>query len=272
MYTAALWEHASSSIQYMPEMVEFDTSTMCIGNIRSGRLIHGGDGGRAVGVGNVHMHEEEVGGGGKLVQQGEKILNDGRGLMRDLELSAYAKQFLGKRVPNNTLRSSKNGFKMLGQFILAIVNDESSSSKYADLAAMAVSDACATAPGDNDFERSVMSVLLCGRSACDGFDNAGLKRLRHFLIELCTRYVSPLTQKEVAPSIMLNYVRGVQRRIKELGLTINLFSDPIFADPVERLSPLLDNKFAQQQSEGQITKNHNILTIDDIRTIFGSEH
>lgn len=137
---------------------------------------------------------------------------------------------------------------------------------------MAVNDACATVPGDNNFERSVISVLLCGRSTSDGFDNAGLKGLRHFLIEFYTRYVSYRTQKKVTPPTMLNYVRRVQHRIRELGLSVNLFSDPIFTDPVEGLCPVLDNKFAMQQAEGQITKSHNILTIDDIGTIFGSEH
>lgn len=149
------------------------------------------------------------------------------GMNDNLAPSSEAQQYMGRKVPENTLRSSKNGFKLLGQFILALVNDERLADKYSNLASVSVGRAAEMAPGDSPFERIVMSVLLLGRSAKDGFDDDGLKRLRHFLIEFSTRYVSPRTKSEVMPSTMLNYVRGVQRRLSELGMKVNLFSGPM---------------------------------------------
>lgn len=113
-----------------------------------------------------------------------------------------------------------------------------------------------------------MSVLLFGRSEKYGFDDAGLKRLHHFMIKFSTRYVSPRTNLEVMPSTKLKYVRGVQRRLIELGMKVNLFSGPVFDDPEEALTCVLDNKFAQQQFRGRLMKSRNILTVDGIRTIF----
>ena len=81
------------------------------------------------------------------------------------------------------------------------------------------------------------------------------------------RYASPRTKEEVVPSTMLKYLRGVQRRLSELGFPINLFSSPILNDPVEGLKSALDNKFSLQHALGGITKSHNVLTIRDIRTI-----
>ena len=71
---------------------------------------------------------------------------------------------------------------------------------------------------------------------------------------------------------MLNYLRGVHRRLSELGFPINLFSGPIFNDLVEGLKSALDKKFSLQQAHGGITKSDNVLTIRDIRTIFDSEY
>ena len=70
---------------------------------------------------------------------------------------------------------------------------------------------------------------------------------------------------------MLNYLRGVQRRLSELVFPTNLFYGTIFNDFVEGLKSALDNKFSLQQVRGRITKSHNALTIQDICTISNSE-
>lgn len=116
-----------------------------------------------------------------------------------------------------------------------------------------------------------MTILTDGNTKQNGFDDARQLRLRHFLIEFGTRYVSVKKKSSVAPSTMLGYVRGVQRRLKELNYDVNLFSGPIFNYPNEGLKPVLDNKFSLQQSNGATTKSHNILTIDNVKEIFDSE-
>ena len=102
--------------------------------------------------------------------------------------------------------------------------------------------------------------------------DSGWKRLRHFLIEFAMRYISPRISEEVLPSTMLNYLRSVQSRLGELGFPVNLFAGPIFDDPMEGPKSALDNKFALQQSLGGITRSHNVLTIEEIGSIFHSEY
>ncbi len=80
------------------------------------------------------------------------------------------------------------------------------------------------------------------------------------------------TGNEFEPSSMLCYIRGIQRRLSEIGFHVNLFDGPIFRDLRSGLVPALNNKFAEQQSYGAVTKSHNILTLKEIETIFESEH
>ena len=67
-------------------------------------------------------------------------------------------------------------------------------------------------------------------------------------------------------------MRGVLRRLAELGYSVNLFSGPIFADLEAGLKVALDKKFSLQQSKGGLRKSHNVLTIGDIEIIFNSEY
>ena len=71
---------------------------------------------------------------------------------------------------------------------------------------------------------------------------------------------------------MLNYLRGFQCRLSDLGFPTNLISGLIFNNPVEGLKSALDNKFSWQKSRGGITKSINVLAIQDIHTIFDSEY
>ena len=190
----------------------------------------------------------------------------------ELQNSIFVRPYLGKQVPKNTLRSSRNGFRLLDQFVLSLVNDPRADSQYAELAKIVNSPYTAQLPGVEQTRRSLIGVLLCGRAPQEGVDDAGWKRLRHFLIEFSIRYVSLRKKEEVLPSKMLNYPRGVQRRLSELGFPINFFPGPIFNGPVEGLKSAFDNKFSLQQVRGGIMKSHNVLTIRDIRTIFDSEY
>ena len=119
--------------------------------------------------------------------------------LSELELSTQARMFQKKKLPENTLRSSKNGSRLLAHFVLALVNDAKNHEQYSELGAIATSAHCADLPGDDEVERSFIAILLLHRSANEGIDDSGWKRLRHFLIEFCTRYISSKTKKEVMP-------------------------------------------------------------------------
>ena len=67
-------------------------------------------------------------------------------------------------------------------------------------------------------------------------------------MEFSTNYVSKKKGTEVEPSSMLTYIRGIQRRLHELGLPVNLFEGSIFANPESGLVAALHNKFANQKS------------------------
>ena len=74
------------------------------------------------------------------------------------------------------------------------------------------------------------------------------------------------------PSTMLHQIRGVQRRLTEIGFLENVVASPIFNDPNKGLSAVLDINFDLQQSKGSISESHSLLTIDDIRMMFSSEY
>ena len=109
--------------------------------------------------------------------------------------SLFLRPYLGKRVPKNTLRSSRNGFRLLAQFILSLVNDPRSDSQYGELAKIVSSPYTAQLPGVDQTERSLVGVLLCGRAPHERVGDAGWKRLRHFLIEFSMRYFPPRTKE-----------------------------------------------------------------------------
>ena len=71
---------------------------------------------------------------------------------------------------------------------------------------------------------------------------------------------------------MLGYVRGIQRRLREMEFDVDLFDGPFFNRPKNGLGAIMDNKFVMQQAREGLTKIHNILTLDNVRNIFESEH
>ena len=55
----------------------------------------------------------------------------------EVQTSCYTRLFICKRVPQNTLRSSKNGLRLLAQFVLALINDPKCDEQYFRLATIA---------------------------------------------------------------------------------------------------------------------------------------
>ena len=188
-----------------------------------------------------------------------------------LEPSRTARDFIGQRIPLNTRKANKNAIVIFAQFVLDLVCGKPGITQYTHLAP-AAHDLTNEVPGVNNNEKSLLRIILNGRAASSGFDENCEKRLRHFLIEFCVGYVSKTTGKHVEPSSMLTYIRSIQRRLNQLGFPVNLFSGPNFADSRHGLVSVLDNRFAHQQSKGSGTKSHNILSIEDVKSIFESEY
>lgn len=178
---------------------------------------------------------------------------------------------MGEHVPTNTSRASTSGFRLFAQFVLALINGEDNEGQYKQCASWAAR-AQASVPGADETEKGLMRVLLGERQAKEGFDESALLRLRHFLIEFGTRYVTQRARTDVMPSTMLAYVHGIQRRLREMGFNVALLTGPIFAHARDGFKAALDNKFRQQQARGALTKSHNVLTVDDVKQIFASDY
>ena len=53
---------------------------------------------------------------------------------------------------------------------------------------------------------------------------------------------------------------------------VDFFNVPIFNFPKTGLRTVMDNKFTMQKAREALTKSHNILTLDNVQTIFASEY
>lgn len=127
-------------------------------------------------------------------------------------------------------------------------------------------------PGDGLIEQSAVHAIIQNRIELLKLDSASNEWLCHFLVEFCASYVSKKKKIEVETSSVLTYIRGIQSRFHELNLPVKLLDGPMFTHPQTGLVGTLINKFSEQQSAGARTKSHNILTTDDIETIFDTEY
>ena len=87
--------------------------------------------------------------------------------------------------------------------LCSLFNKAHANFQYAETAAAVLSEEAANDLGKDRMERSFMAVLLGGRYPKQGFNDASKVRLRHFLNEFGTSYVSPKTGKLVAPGKMV---------------------------------------------------------------------
>ena len=186
-----------------------------------------------------------------------------------LAQSSAATRLLGKRKPQNTMNNSRTGMKLLSEFAINMVKTDE---RLAHLKDYCTARSTCIVPFANEVEQIFMQLPLCDRSPALGFDVASLMRLRFFCIEFVACYRSKRLQDTVSPNAMLAYLRGAQRRLRELGMTVTLFSGPIFADPNSGLVAVLDNKFSEQQAGGRTMRPHNVLCVEDVALILDSEH
>ncbi len=117
-------------------------------------------------------------------------------MLENLTLSNNVKRFLGDRAPANTRNSNMYATRLFSQFTIAYVGipeEDSASKRFLTEATVFPRPV----PGANDDENALLRILLNGRSASEGFDDACRYRLRHFIIEFSTSYVSKETNREV---------------------------------------------------------------------------
>ena len=94
--------------------------------------------------------------------------------------------YLGKKVPINTTRASKGGFKIFAEFVLDLVIGSNKSAQYNNLAQV-VELGTKEVPDDDDVEKSLMEIILSDNTCNGELDKSCPYRLRHFLIEFCVR-------------------------------------------------------------------------------------
>ncbi len=124
----------------------------------------------------------------------------------------------------------------------------------------------------DETEIALLRILLSGSAEKNKLGNIRAKRLNHFLIEFCTEYISPRTNREFTPSTMLSYVRGIRRRLQEFGLPVEFSKGSVFDNSGTWLMSVLNDKFAQQQAQSPLTRSRSVLIIKDVRRIFDSEY
>lgn len=142
--------------------------------------------------------------------------------------------------------------------------DENASEKHAKMSKYVFVPAGTGIPSGTLLEKSFLNVLFQGQDFRLGMDQDCLMRLRYFPIEFSVNYVSHKTRKNISPSSMLTYMRGINRRFDKLGFPVNINDGPIFNDSENGPKNVLENRFAEQQAEGNTGASHNVLTIQDV--------
>ena len=130
----------------------------------------------------------------------------------------------------------------------------SRNSQYKNLSTASTTKNVSKYHGADDTEQAVLQILLHRNNDSHEFDETQSKRLNHFLVEFCTRYVYARTKKEVAPSPTLAYIRSIQGRLKEFSFSVNLFKSAAFDNSDNGIYNVLNKKFSLQKYKGQLTK------------------
>lgn len=80
------------------------------------------------------------------------------------------------------------------------------------------------------------------------------------------------TGLDIRPSTMKSYILGIQRGFyHEWGYKLNLLTGPIFACRKDGLTAVVDNKARNLQEAGLHTESHNVLSKEEVLTLFKSK-
>jgi len=97
------------------------------------------------------------------------------------------------------------------------------------------------------------------------------ENIRRELIPFVISYKSKKTGKSVTPVTMKTYILGLQRQFSEWGYELTLVSGPIFDHKKYGLRAVCDNRFSEQQAQGQIRKQHNVFPRSDVIHLLNSK-
>ena len=178
--------------------------------------------------------------------------------------------YLGKRVKMNTDKSNRNGLARFGRFIINRYGknkaDRERALHYNEMPYEEVISLL----------RRIVFVHADGRLIDKSeaqLTEFCQKRVRHFLREWVVHARKSKSSERLHPTTMRGYIHAVQRGVmEEWGLRVELTRGPIFNCPKEGLLSVCDNLFAQQQAQGCVTVSKNILTADDITTLYKSHY
>jgi len=97
------------------------------------------------------------------------------------------------------------------------------------------------------------------------------ENIRRELISFVISYKSKKTQKSVSQTTMKTYILGLQRKFAEWGYELTLVSGPVFDHNKYGLRAVCDDRFSEQQAQGQISKQHNVFPRKDIVKLLKSK-
>jgi len=183
-----------------------------------------------------------------------------------LQPSPVAAEYLGTRIPPNTARQSATSVRLFCTFIFqGVCKHEAAYPIVHKDIVTAVID-----PDTAGFEQKMCEKLfLTVPEGQKHPEPAGLYLVRYFLIEFVVLYRGN-GEAAVKPGTMKGYVIGLLMAIRSWGYAINLMTDSIFSDTKHGLLPVLNNWVSKQQAEGVFLQNHNEVSLDDVKKIFGS--
>ena len=97
------------------------------------------------------------------------------------------------------------------------------------------------------------------------------KQIRLALIEFVINYCKKGEENAPAsPETMVGYIRGIFRTFEDWGYSMELFKYPVLTGKKEGLIVLMDNRFADQQSQGASTVHKNTLSMKDFYQLLNS--
>jgi len=173
----------------------------------------------------------------------------------ELSHSAEVMKYKGKREVENTRKNNAVAIKALARFscgsasILTEIHDKNKKMEVAI---------------------ELLQEKLFGNATPFGDVPMQTKKIVKWeLIEFVVRY-RKADDKQVSPETMMNYLRGIKRVFKLWGFPINIFSDLIFLDDKHGLKPVMENVFAEQQSNGHAPSRKNTLSKADFVKFIGS--
>lgn len=196
----------------------------------------------------------------------------------NVESSDSVQKYMGRRKVANTEDSNRSSIRRFTVFVSSKVDlssvgvavDRKNWLEYANRMKI---DHRSTIEDSIDLVKNILFTNKEGNLFPKGYtewSDEDLKKIQYYLMEFAVRYRKE-DGGEVTPPTMKGYIAGLQRFFEvEWGYKINLLSGHVFAAKENSLRCVLDNLFNDQQSRGLVTKSHNVLSYENLLTLYKS--